>query len=134
MTGSNTRCTARVITSQMITVARRERGSATVWVLGLIAVLAMSITVAAVQTAAMVAHRRAESAADLVAISAAAKLADLTEAPCTAAAQMALANGVRLAGCLVGSATVTVEVAVTLRLPFVLGGPRLITALSKAGR
>jgi secretion/DNA translocation related TadE-like protein len=113
---------------------RRDRGSAAVWVLGLIAVLALGVTMAATQTVATVAHRRAESAADLTAISAAQGLADLSGQPCAAAAEVATANGVRLEHCVVEGTTVTVVVALTLHLPSMLGGSRMVTATSKAGR
>jgi secretion/DNA translocation related TadE-like protein len=92
---------------------KRERGSATIWllagVLAICAICAVWITVAE----AGLARQRAEVAADLAALAGAQTASSGEGSPCAAAAEIAGRNGGRLATCtLIGeSVNVTVEVA-----------------------
>ena len=76
-----------------------DRGAATLWVLsaGLITVL-IGLTVAAAG-AAIVARHRAQAAADLAALAAAAMAVEGESAACGLAAHIADANGARLTNC-----------------------------------
>lgn len=97
---------------------RRDGGSATVAVLGALGVI-LAITVGALLiVSAVVASHRAQSAADLAALAAAAALVGGEPAPsaCSAGAAVAVRNGARLASCRAGpdlSVELSVEVAAT---------------------
>ena len=100
-----------------MTAESPERGSATVWVLALAAVLALVATAAVLAGMAAVARHRAAGAADLAALAAAGRhvLGDRTA--CSVAAEVAAGNGARLSGCGVAAdGVVEVEVQVTVRL------------------
>lgn len=83
-----------------------ERGSATVWSLGVVAVLLALFTAGLLLVQAVVLRHRAGAAADLAALAAADHALDGRERACALAAKVATAQGARLAGC-----TVTGEVA-----------------------
>lgn len=94
----------------------RDRGHAAVAVIGLIiAILALTLGALDVTRSIALAHR-ARSASDLAALAAAheAVLGSGASVACERAASVAVANGARIAGCVVtaeGSVTVTVTVA-----------------------
>ena len=95
----------------------RERGSATVWVLLLAAVLAVVAAAAVLVGAAVVARHRAAGAADLAALAAAGRAVAGDPVACATAAEVAVANGAELPGCHVGPGSVVdVEVRVTAGL------------------
>ncbi|MGY2067223.1 Rv3654c family TadE-like protein [Blastococcus sp. SYSU DS0619] len=106
-----------------------ERGSATVWVLALSAVLALLATAAVLVGVAAVARHRAAGAADLAALAAAGRAVVGDPAACTAATDVAAANGAELTGCRVGEGGV-VDVAVTV--PVRLGRLGVHTAHGRA--
>ena len=96
---------------------RRERGSATVWVLALAGVLGLVTAASVLVGVAVVARHRAASAADLAALAAAGGAVTGNPDACSAAADVARANGAELTGCSVGSGSVVeVEVAIAVRL------------------
>lgn len=91
---------------------RADAGSATVLVLALVTVLAAVAGVLVCAGALVVARHRADSAADLAALAAAARALDGAPAACRAAEGVARAGGAALTGCRVQGevAVVTVEV------------------------
>ncbi len=90
-----------------------ESGSATVYVMGAVALLAAVSLPVAVVANGFAAHRRAVLVADLAAIGGAeASLHDRSVA-CSAAAQVAEANGARIKSCVLSSGAVSVEVTVS---------------------
>lgn len=96
---------------------RGERGSATVWVLGLSAVLGVVGVAVVLMGAAVTARHRASTAADMAALAAAGHAVLGDPAPCVVAARIARANGAALDRCTVGAeATVEVTVGVPVRL------------------
>jgi len=96
----------------------RERGSATVWVLGLSAVLGLVAAAAVLVGAATVARHRATSAADLTALAAAGRAVLGADDACAVAERVARANGAELTGCSVGADAVA---DVTVRVPVHVG-------------
>ncbi|WP_375500476.1 Rv3654c family TadE-like protein [uncultured Jatrophihabitans sp.] len=115
----------------------RQRGSATLWVVGCIALLLVVAEVATVRAAAVVARHRAESAADLAALAAAGRIG-VDDQSCTAAGHVATANGARLRTCTVHlagdgrSGTVLARVVLHVHLP--IAGSRDVVASARAGR
>jgi secretion/DNA translocation related TadE-like protein len=78
---------------------RRDRGSASIWALGIgLGVVLLGLGVAAVGTA-LVARQRAQTAADLGALAGAVLVLHGEPAACARAADLVAANGGRLAGC-----------------------------------
>lgn len=93
---------------------RDQRGAASVLVVALAGVLLLVGAAAGVVGAIVVAHRAAQSAADLSALAGAAQLADpVGRDPCTTAGEVARANGADLVSCEVAGSDVTVEVRVS---------------------
>jgi len=115
----------------------RDRGSATVWVLGACVLVLLAGSAAVLRTEAVLARHRVESAADLAALAAAGRVGVGTDY-CAAARRIAAADGFGLDRCVTvldadgRSGTVTVRVRATIRLPAV--GARTITATARAGR
>lgn len=107
----------------------RERGGATVFAVACAGVLLLLGAALGVAAAVLVAHRTAQSAADLSALAAAGAVSRAD--PCTRAAEVATANGARLAGCVVAGREVEVEVQV--RGPRWLGQSADLTARARAG-
>ncbi|MBM0123816.1 Rv3654c family TadE-like protein [Pimelobacter simplex] len=97
-------------------MSRSERGAATVLAVTLAGVLLLVGAATGVVGAIVVAHRRAQAAADLAALAGAVAVGHSGRDPCAAAAGVAQANGAVLATCQVDGADVLVEVRV--------GGPR----------
>lgn len=87
---------------------RSERGSATVYAVPLLVALLAITAALAWAGGAVVAHRRAQSAADLSALAGASK----PESACDAAVVNAVTNGARLVDCRVEGAHVWVTVEV----------------------
>lgn len=96
---------------------RAERGSATVWVLALAAVLAVLGAGCVAVGVAVVARHRAGTAADLAALAGAGRAAVGDAGPCRAAEQVAGANGATVDGCDVRpNGVVAVRASVAVRL------------------
>jgi secretion/DNA translocation related TadE-like protein len=117
--------------------SERERGSASLWVL-VCAVLVLVVgSVGTLRTLAVLARHRAESAADLVALAAAARIGVGTDY-CAAAGRIAEANALQLVACRLAldtgerSGSVTVQVRVRVALPIV--GGQDVVASARAGR
>lgn len=83
------------------TAWRSDRGSATVWSLGAIAVLCVVFGVVLALGQAVVVRHRAAGGADLAALAAADRWADGTGAACARADRLARAQGARLVRCVV---------------------------------
>jgi secretion/DNA translocation related TadE-like protein len=109
---------------------RDDRGAATVLAVSFLGVLLLVGGALAVVGAMVVAHRTAQSAADLAALAGARALTDGAD-PCPAAAGLAADNGARLVSCSVVALEVTVEV--TVPGPRWLGQPHDLTARARAG-
>ncbi len=92
-----------------------DRGSASVWLVGLAGLVLLASAAGVVRGAAVVVRHRVEAAADLAALAAAARLADGSGGdPCAAASQVAAANGAVLSGCRLAGSTAEVEAEATL--------------------
>lgn len=115
----------------------RERGSASVWVLGCIGLIGMLAFAATLQVAAVLCRHKAESAADLAALAAAGRIG-VGGDPCTEATRIAVANGALMTACELQvaedgrSGDVRVQVARDVRFPVV--GLRHVTARARAKR
>lgn len=96
-----------------------EHGAASVLALALVAVLVLAAVAAAGAVGIVLAHRRAQSAADLAALAAAQAL-QRGEDPCAAAGTIAQAHRTRLTSC--GMDGEIVVVTASVELPPVLGG------------
>ena len=109
-----------------------ERGSGTVYALGVIAVLLAAAVGIAGLIQAQSATDRARAAADLAAISGATVLSSVVAPgdPCAMAGRVAEANGASVSACSVDSEDVTVSVTVPTTI---LGLPRQATAQARAG-
>jgi secretion/DNA translocation related TadE-like protein len=107
-----------------------EAGAATLLVLAMAGVLLLVGSALGVVQAMVVAHRMAQAAADLAALAGASAAAH-GQAPCEAAATVALLNGSRLVSCQQSAGDVTVEVVVTG--PHWLGQQGDLTAEARAG-
>ncbi len=115
---------------------RDERGSGTVLAAGTVVLLMAVAAAILVIGGYLVAADHARGAADLVAISAAAKVAQRGDG-CRAAAEIAHRNGVSLARCTVRGDSLDFVVSVTVRQPVRLRLPLLpddVPATSHAGR
>lgn len=91
---------------------RGERGAATVLTVAVLGLLLLVAGALAVVGAMVVAHREAQSAADLAALAGARSLADGGDA-CAVAAEIAAANGARLTACDILDRDVRTTVVVT---------------------
>lgn len=115
----------------MTRLARRdERGGATVFAVACLAVTVLVGAALGVVAAMVGAHRTAQSAADLAALSGASELGRGRD-PCAAAAAVAAANGAALTGCTVSDREVVVEVEVAG--PHWLGQVTDLGAAARAG-
>jgi secretion/DNA translocation related TadE-like protein len=108
-----------------------ERGSATVVILAVIAVVLMLTVSGLMLASAVVGSHRARSAADLAALAASGVLmrGETPVAACRSAAQVAAANHGRLQGC----AAVGTEARVSIAVPAGVKGLGVATARSRAG-
>lgn len=104
-----TRLMTRLVTGR----SRRddERGLATVAAIGLLGVLVIVTTLCVGVTALVLAHRRAQVAADLAALAGASALQRGAD-PCAAASTIADRQDAHLTGCLVDGADVVVQTGV----------------------
>jgi secretion/DNA translocation related TadE-like protein len=107
----------------------RERGSATVWVLGLAGLLAVLGAAVVLVGLAVVARHRASGAADMAALTAAGRAVLSDPAACATAARIARANFAELDGCVVRPGGV---VEVRVRVPVRLGPLGSFTARARA--
>ena len=109
-----------------------ERGSGTVLVLGIIAVLLAMAVCAGGLIQAQAAAGKARSAADLAALGGATALSSIVAPgdPCEAASRVARANGAEVTTCSVTGEDVVVEVSVEAR---VLGVSRPAVSSARAG-
>jgi secretion/DNA translocation related TadE-like protein len=118
-------------------VARRDRGSASIWVVACCALLLAIAAAAALRASAVLTRHRAEAAADLAALAAAGRLGTGTS-PCPAAARVAAANHAVLRACRphldAGGRAGTVDVQVQVDLPLPVVGRSTVTATARAGR
>lgn len=111
---------------------RRDRGSASLLVLAVVLMATLGAWAVITVGSAAVARHRAESAADLAALAGAdVLLGRAAGEPCRAADRVARRARAALVGCLVGPATVTVEVEVRPAGPVARVGPA--RARSRAG-
>lgn len=112
-----------------------QRGAATVLVVAMAGVLLLVGSATGVVAAIVVAHRKAQSAADLAALAGATALADPgsrgARDPCGAAGDVAAANHARLSSCVVDGEDVLVEV--TVAGPHWLGQDRDLVGTARAG-
>lgn len=109
---------------------RDEAGAATLLVLAMAGVLLLVGSALGVVQAVVVAHRKAQAAADLSALAGASARAHGRQ-PCAAAETVARRNGSRLMSCHESGGDVTVEVVVTG--PRWLGQQGDLTAEARAG-
>ncbi|WP_020577093.1 Rv3654c family TadE-like protein [Actinopolymorpha alba] len=108
-----------------------ERGSGSIWTLAVAAVLILAGLVSVTIVAVMSAGRRADTAADLAALSAAAGGPAAMDGACSVAARIAAAHQARLISCTLTGAVVDVVVEVR---PRTLAGDLLtMRARAKAG-
>jgi secretion/DNA translocation related TadE-like protein len=77
----------------------RDRGSGSIWLAGLLAVVMLTATVGLAAGTAVLARHRAEAAADLAALAGAARIAEGEADGCAAARKVAAANGGRVSAC-----------------------------------
>lgn len=114
-----------------------DGGSISIWLLCVGALTLFVATVIGARDAALLARHRAEGAADLAALAAAARIGLGSDA-CPSAARLARANGAAMRFCRVEldadgrSGVVTVRVAAAVRLPLV--GRKVVAATARAGR
>lgn len=88
----------------------RDRGSASLWLLGIgLAVVALGVAAAGAATA-IVARHRAQSAADLGALAGAVRWAEGEAVACARADELVRANGARLVDCRLDGLDVIVTV------------------------
>jgi secretion/DNA translocation related TadE-like protein len=111
------------------TRSRDDRGAATAMSLGLVGLLVLVSAICVGTVAIVLAHRRAQIAADLASLAGATALQRDGD-PCAAASRTAERNDAVVTSCLVEGATVLV--ATSVRLPLVLGGDE-VPARARAG-
>lgn len=108
-----------------------DRGSATIWLAGLAALIGLATTVALVHGSAVLARHRVETAADLAALAAAVRIPDGAAGACAAAGRIAARNGGSVTRCVLTGNEVAIEAA----RPLTLGrlGSRTAVAHARAG-
>jgi secretion/DNA translocation related TadE-like protein len=109
---------------------RRERGSATLFAVAVVGLVALVAAALGVAGAMVHAHRVAQSAADLAALAAARSLADGRD-PCASAEAIASANGAEVETCSVAGPDVRLRV--TVPGPRWLAQPHDLEAEARAG-
>ena len=110
---------------------RRDRGSATIWLLGLVFLIGQATAVGIVSGSAILARHRAETAADLAALAAAVQVSRGESDACAVARMITEANTAQLSRCVVAGGDV--EVAVTRPLTLGRLGSWMVTARARAG-
>jgi secretion/DNA translocation related TadE-like protein len=108
-----------------------DSGVATVWAAGAVAVLLVVLLGALHLGSAVVARHRAESAADLAALAAAARAVEGEERACAAARAVAVRAGADVLGCRLVGWDALVEAGTAL--PFGLPGAEAATGRARAG-
>ncbi|MCZ3389193.1 MAG: hypothetical protein LH645_08750 [Actinomycetia bacterium] len=108
---------------------RDESGSATVYVLGAVALLAAVSFPVAVVANGFAVHRRAVLVADLAALGGAQASLQEQSVACLTAAQVAAANGANLQSCVLSGGALSVEVAIATSYALL---PE-VSAISRAG-
>lgn len=112
----------------------RERGSATIWVLALMALVWFTAAAVLLDGQVRAARQQASTAADLAALAAAERALQGPDAACRAAAEIADANGARLRRCGVEGSIADVTAAVRLPAPAApLTSADRATARARAG-
>ncbi|SDL55688.1 Rv3654c family TadE-like protein [Nonomuraea jiangxiensis] len=109
----------------------KERGSATLWGVALMAMLVALATAFAIAGSVRVARHRVNSAADLSALAAAKYALIDPEGACQTASTLATQNGVQLTQCEITDEIADVRTALPISLPIV--GARTLTGRSRAG-
>jgi secretion/DNA translocation related TadE-like protein len=118
-------------------VTRRDRGSASIWVLACAVLLLVITEITVLRSDAVLARHQAESGADLAALAAAGQIG-VSDRICSSAAGIARRNGVELRRCVPTlaadgrSGQVVVEVAGTVSFPLI--GARTVSASARAER
>jgi secretion/DNA translocation related TadE-like protein len=113
---------------------RRDRGSASLWLLAVGLILVAGALAAAAIGAARVTRHRAQVAADLGALAGAARVLEGRDVACARAAAYVARNGGRLRSCLVDGLDVQIAVEVPApALPGLHGPGRTATASARAG-
>jgi secretion/DNA translocation related TadE-like protein len=101
--------------SRGVRLRRHESGSGTVWVLAIALVVVVGGVVAATVASVAGAGRRADTAADLAALSAAARLATTPESACHIARRVVVAHRAHMVACTAHGEQVEVAVEVEVR-------------------
>lgn len=110
---------------------QRDRGSGTVWVIALMALVWLVAVIAMTVGGARVARHRAHAAADLAALAAASHVMAGSERACAVAATVARSGHGQLTACVLRGRIADVEVVVVARAPGV--GPIRVVAFARAG-
>lgn len=108
----------------------RQRGSATVWVLALAALVVALAAGLLLPVQVRLARQQAATAADLAAL-AAASLLPQVDAACAQAARLATKQGVRLSRCTSDGSSIDIEVSRTVPGPW--GSAGVVRVRSRAG-
>lgn len=109
----------------------RDRGSASIWLLGLTSVLVLTVVAAVLAGSAMVLRHRANAAADLAALAAATAAIEGRDAACALAADVAAGMGAELTECALDGFVAAVAVATSADLGVV--GTVAAEARARAG-
>lgn len=120
------------------TTGRGDHGSASVWAVGITALLLVALLLIAFVVDVLAARSRAGAAADLAALAGAPAASVSSSTACGSAASVAVANGATLSSCQASEASIDVRATVTLHDPWrswlaLLAGTDGITAGSRAG-
>ncbi|WP_308198468.1 Rv3654c family TadE-like protein [Actinomadura terrae] len=99
----------------------RDRGAGTLWVLAFTAIVWLAGVSAMAVGGVRTARHRAEAAADLAALAAAARVPEGAVAACAKARVIAAESGARIARCVVEDGSVDVSVMLALRVPLGVG-------------
>jgi secretion/DNA translocation related TadE-like protein len=103
----------------------RDRGAATLWVLTFTAIIWLAGVSAMAVGGVRTARHRADAAADLAALAAAARVPEGGVAACARARSIAAESAARIARCVVEDGTVDVSVTLVLRVPLGVGAVRV---------
>ena len=109
----------------------KDRGSATVFVVTSLALVLFAGIAVAAMSGLVVAHRHAQSAADLAALAGAAAIGT-SAAPCAAAGRVAAANGAAVESC--RSTPKDITLVVSVAGPELTGHLITLRAVARAGR
>jgi secretion/DNA translocation related TadE-like protein len=119
------------------TQRQADRGSASIWLLGLAALVLSVALVVLAQASATLGRHRLQHSSDAAALAAAGQIG-LEQDPCQAAIRIAKANGTVLDSCVPtldpDGRSGTVAVRLSARVDVILVGSRVAHARSRAGR